>query len=166
MAVPVERKCLGEVWPEEVLQIIIIIFVIIITIVILLIIVITIIITSPCHYYQVVCLSWLQKTRTWNWKGERWGQDHYHHHHHRRRRRQHHHHHHNPYLSSYPCKGEDAAVGPTGVGPAARVDRKVFHRTVIIPIVIYIFIYILSYLSYIIIYYHHRPSSLSWDLKY
>ena len=57
MAVPAERKCLGEVWPEEVLQIIIIIFVIIITIVILLIIVITIIITSPCHYYQVVCLS-------------------------------------------------------------------------------------------------------------
>ena len=57
MAVPVERKCLGEVWPGEVLQIIIIIFVIIITIVILLIIVITIIITSPCHYYQVVCLS-------------------------------------------------------------------------------------------------------------
>ena len=57
MAVPVERKCLGEVWPGEVLQIIIIIFVVIITIVILLIIVITIIITSPCHYHQVVCLS-------------------------------------------------------------------------------------------------------------
>ena len=64
MAVPVERKCLGEVWPGEVLQIIIIILVIIIvimtiiiTIFILLIIVITIIITSPCHYYQVVCLS-------------------------------------------------------------------------------------------------------------